>query len=645
MAILMQINGKHQIKEKTIGSELIEDGFLDGVNLNLNVNSVNPGTLTGIPDPVNPTDVVNLRTLANQIGGANQIGTSEDGTYTDGLFTDFISSTPIGTAVDRFNEVLKALSPSPAPNLTTVSSGTTGVSGNLSFGSSSSIGGYVNHPTLDIGAAYTVSGTRRGIFNAASTITGTLASNVTPSYTNSRPYPNLSFGNADQGTLKLVVNGTIVHTVDLSTFASGNSVNAQGSGFTSVSAATAVQFDNGNQLALFKYRTGSFTVAAANMRNGYNEVKVQHVIASTTYETNIVEWIVDADVTATTYSGEALNTLTMAGSKYISGVRYHTSGTASFSVNIANPYRNTYSSSASAISYIGVNCTATSSALSTPANNAAGVTISAKTVTLSAVRFLNDSFNIKASTLRTLQGTVSSVNPSISGILMDPVTDDATSTTETFNGEGFRIHNGLSLTNVNYGSGTAGSSQYTWDGTQHLLTGNANHNDGLLVSGGFLSYPKVTTHLTNILNGNFSAPVNGYSGNPDYSAASGNRTFYRYFYTSSAKSNFNLAVTATSTTFVSVATGPSANNLTLEVLAPNTTSNGSTTIWKDAVTAYSNDNSVGCFAGTYGATIPTNWGCSLGAKNTSTSGNVIVVKITASAAWTGRIDNITLTWI
>jgi hypothetical protein len=49
----------------------------------------------------------------------------------------------------------------------------------------------------------------------------------------------------------------------------------------------------------------------------------------------VIEWVVDADVTSTSYTGEALNTLAMAGSKYISGVRYHTSGTAALSNSLA----------------------------------------------------------------------------------------------------------------------------------------------------------------------------------------------------------------------------------------------------------------------------------------------------------------------
>jgi hypothetical protein len=44
------------------------------------------------------------------------IGQAEDGDYTDGIFTDFTPTTPIGTAVDRFNEMLLLLAPTPPSN-------------------------------------------------------------------------------------------------------------------------------------------------------------------------------------------------------------------------------------------------------------------------------------------------------------------------------------------------------------------------------------------------------------------------------------------------------------------------------------------------------------------------------------------------
>lgn len=275
------------------------------------------------------------------------------------------------------------------------------------------------------------------------------------------------------------------------------------------------------------------------------------------------------------------------------------------------------------------------------------VVVSGRVATINATRLLNTSISITTSTLRTVQSTIVSGSSAINNLLVDNQTDDATAISETFNGESFRIHSGVVLSNVSYGSGTAGASSYTWDGAQHLISGNANHNTGLLVSNGELSYPNNTTHIGTIVGGNFSAASNGYAANADYTLATGNRTFLRYFYNSASKSNFRLAVTATNTTFVPVSTGPSGNNLTMEILAPNTTVNsGGTVVWKDGVVAHSgNDTDVGCYASTFGNSQPTNWGMTLGTKNTSTSGKVIVVKITASSGWTGKISTLNCTWL
>ena len=59
------------------------------------------------------TDDVVKYVKPNQLtaGSAGVIGNAEDGSYTDGLFTDFSPSTPTGTAIDRFNELLKILVP------------------------------------------------------------------------------------------------------------------------------------------------------------------------------------------------------------------------------------------------------------------------------------------------------------------------------------------------------------------------------------------------------------------------------------------------------------------------------------------------------------------------------------------------------
>ena len=61
------------------------------------------------------------------------IGASEDSSYTDGLFTDLTTASTVGTVVDRFNEILKALAPGPAPSLDDIDHNNSGNTGKLSF--------------------------------------------------------------------------------------------------------------------------------------------------------------------------------------------------------------------------------------------------------------------------------------------------------------------------------------------------------------------------------------------------------------------------------------------------------------------------------------------------------------------------------
>lgn len=596
--------------------------------------------IVDLQDPVDDQDAVTKIYVDSMLGsgtGTIAIGPAEDSSYTDGLFTDFVPTTPVGTAVDRFNEVLKSLSPSPAPALSSTSCTTTGVSGKLSFGASNVVAGYTNVPALDINGLYTTSTARKGIFNASTLITGVLANNVTPGYANNRPYPNLSFGDAASGNLILEVNGSVLHTVDLSTFSSGNSFSAQGSGFT-LTAATPVAFSNGDLFPVFVYRTGTWRVATGDQRLGYNTARVRHEFAPGQFrDCPAFDWVVDGDTNATSFSAETITNLSMTGARKISGVSYHTAGTIEYNLTASNVYRNTYSSSASAINFNGTNLTITDDSLSSVVSNTAQLVVSSKPATINSTRLLNGSVSVSTTIDRTVQSDLTSTGASIGGILLDSVADTSSISSITFNGETRRIHSGLSLTNTSYGTGVGGTQPAAWDSTISLVGGDSNYNSGLLVYNGALRYPSI----------NFSTLAsNGPAGNVNYSGASGNRTFIGYFYAASSYSNFRFNVTATGTSFVEVATGPSGNNLTFEVLAPNTTVNaGGTVEWKDAVKPKTADTQLGCYASTYGNVIPTNWGCSIGAKNTSTSGNVILIRITAASSWTGSISNVSIIWL
>ena len=575
------------------------------------------------------------------------IGPAEDGDYTDGLFVDFVPSTPIGTAVDRFNEVLKSLAPSPAPALVDISINNTGTAGKLSFGPSNAIGGYTNVPTRDLNASVSTSDvitdgsdsvTLKGIFAASTTMTGNLADAILVGPGSpTAAYPAKSFGDGGAGSVELWLNGARVAVVDLTSTANAIT-DSNTNAVLSVTASTSNKFPNGTNFDVFKYRTGTWQILGAGQRNGYNRMEVRR-INGTTVVANRYGWVVDANVTATTFASESLSGISMTGSKYLSGVQHHTAGTATYAVTASNLHRNTYSSSGTAVSHTGTRCTVTSSSLANIVTEAETEVIS-KTATVSTgSRILNQGQTVSTTVDRTVQSDLTSTGATAYALLLDATAASGTVVLENMDDEVYRVASNLVITTTS-GYDAVGGSPADWVSTTSLVSATAGYSDGLLVHNGLLQYPTKGTN-----SGNFAGIADGPAGNVNYSAANGNRVYLRYFYDASPRQNFRLNATVTTASFVSVATGASGNNLTLEVLAPNTTSNGSTTVWKDAVTSYTNDNSVGCYGSSFGSTIPTNWGVTLGGKNTSTSGNVVVVRITASSAWTGSINTLQLTWL
>lgn len=606
------------------------------------------------------------------------IGSPEDGSYADGLFKDFTPSTQIGTAIDRFNEVLAALAPPPPPDLANISFTGLGTAGHFTFGPSNiNTIGMQSYPGKDVNgniAASSGYNIEKGIFGSTiSTRGGVLADNVTAGTGSPSPaYPAKSFGDANVGLLQLwaVIGGvdTKLHEVDLSTFVSGNSLNANGSGFLNLSAANPVLFPSGTPLPAFQYRTGQWTLGTGPTEQtpGYNKVWVVHTNGVFTRTTNHYIFVNDIINTATTFfsGSETLSVPAMTGSKSISGVEYHTGGSAVYNITIENAYRNTYANS-NALTFSGTNSkniSATAEELYEgpflsptypPVANGTEASLKSiinKNISVSATRILNDEIKVATTVARTQTNLTGVQSPGAAqaNLLLDNVADNATATSETFNGEKYRVRSNWPITDTNPANYPQNGSIDTnrWDSTNSLLSG-AGYSDGLLVFNGKLQYPTNTTG-TGITNGNFSAATGGPAGNPNYSGATGNRVYLRYFYndTGVARFNFRLNVTTTTsppTNFVPTTSPLNAADVHLEILAPNTTrDSGNNIVFKDArVARINSDNDPGALNGTYS---PTNWPLTLGTKSTATSGNVIIIKITASSAWTGSIDNISLTW-
>lgn len=596
---------------------------------------------------------VGFQLFSGAPGTMGTIGDPEDTTYTDGLYADFTASTKIGVAVDRFNQILAALSPPPAPPLGDIGfNSTLGQEGKLSFGASNSFG-WALVPAKDVndlfGASALDSNPEKGIYGVAfSDKTGVLAEAVIANANTPNPaYPANCFGDANVGLLQLWVRiagvDAKVHEINLATFGSGDSFNINGSGFFDVTSAASVLFPTGTSLDIFKYRTGKWKVAIADQQPGFNKAYVVHTSGSFTRITNEFHWINDNANAATTFSSETLSTPTLTLGKYISGINYHISGSINYGITVNSAYSNTYSTGTAVTYTASTGIVMTADSLP-PLALLSGVHTSSasfsKTGNIPAsTRLINAPIQAKTTVARTASSLsgISSPGLNTGNLLVDSFVDNATDVDEQFNGEKYRI---ATNKNVDDLSGYAsGGNDALWDQSISLISATAGYSDGLLVYDGKLVYP---TNTSGVVNGNFSAVPFG-APNPNYSTASGNRSYWRFFYDASARQNFSINVTSSGTVFVPVGSPLTASDIYLEVLAPNTTKNGlSVTEFKDARVGYTLDSNIGCLNGIYS---PSNWPITLGTQSTATSGNCIVLRITAGPLWTGSIDRIQITWL
>ena len=621
-------------------------------------------------------------TIAASTSGGSTIGDAEDGAYTDGLFTDFDPFTPIGTAVDRFNEVLKALAPAPASQLDNINSLETGTEVFLSFGTSndqsSADPAYINVASsaglgaaVDVNGAYNVTTSsnniRLGAFSGATHISGVLNSDVgSNSQGNSiQNFPAFSFGDGDTGVLRLVVNGSTIKEIDLTTevigsgtsgLGTGSHLNGDGSGFEFFSQPTTGTFSNGNPFESFKHRTGQFVIASDSQRRGWNYARVQHVKTGSTVSTNYLEWVNDDNSDALAAAGNAIS-FAGADTVHLSGIEYFRSGTASYVTRVSNAYSLVYDNTA--ISFP----TSTGGSL----NSGASFTISSQTkptintgggedhtkilhLTGSAVvtanKMINGSVTAGVTVTHPLKSNLTNSGQSTaSGILMYNLSDTSTNLVETFQRETKRIVSGSYDTQASLT--TAGN---VWNSTRHMSASNGGHSNGLQFYNGRLMSPTSTLNSGDFRNSaDGGSLANGPSENPNYAGLSGQRTFYRWFRNTSGstKYDFTIAITGTGT-IVTAATALNSSRIRVFVKFP---SNGSrSTGWLDLASEFVLD-SYGDNAGAHTANGSLSFDSSLDATNYVTLGTVgvanneyIGLRIEADEAWTGHVEDITVSF-
>lgn len=575
-------------------------------------------------DKIGPLDTDWLaRVSSASTGTLDTIGTPDDVTYSDGLF-GWTPSTKIANAVDDVNEFLALMAPAPAPNLTNIATAAAGATGKLSYDTTHTITGYAYDATL-INTLVQNAGTCLGVFNGSTSVSGVLNNSVVAQLAGS--YPAKAFGNAKTGTLEIWINNTLQHTsASLATFVSG----ATGAGtFFTLSAAAACQFSNGNSFPTLQYRTGTFTIAAAQQRYGYNYVEIKHVTSGGTFTTNQFYWYNSMDQTAISAAGLTA-TPTMGTTRWISGVQFYNTGTVALTGTVSNAYADVYSSSASAIAFTSSQGTFAAAALPATTTNTATYTVNTSGALFTTLRLLNASANVTMAVLHPVKATYNSPAMSTATMLFDPIVS-GTVLFEDFNIETWRTSSVQA---------TAAAAPAAYDSTVNVSTAS-----GLQYYNSRLIYPV----------GDFRSVANGGAitfapaGNPTYVGSTGTKTAIRAFQNTSGatKANFKINIAGATTTFAAVGT-LTGNNINLEMKFPTGSLNAGTG-WMDvyadfATGAWADGN--GCRAGSYGngRALSTDWGMTVGTKSIAAN-EWVYIRITAPSSWTGYLDSITFTWI
>lgn len=610
-------------------------------------------------------------------GVAGVIGAAEDGDYTDGLFTSFTSSTPTGTAVDKFNEILKLLAPAPAPDVQSINTtSANGISARLSFGSSNTGGStYINSANsagmtpIDTNGIYApaTQGTseRLGVYTSATTIEGIINHDIAENkYANNLVnHVADSFGNGELGTLKLFVNNmsTPVHSVSLASFTgAGNPGSGTATSFTSNSGFYAVSTkkdatsEGGTAFDIFQHRTANYRIHPTHQRQGWNYAKIVHSLSSGDKTTNFIEWVNDTDTTAISAASTAISSIVGSNEFVLSGIKYFRTSSFNYTTTVSNAHRalhtatpivfnSTYGSITAATDQNSVNLLTTFPGVAggqdftKTINITASGTFNVASSGFPAAGLLNGSNTVSINVVHpnTSKNQTSLASATVPNLLMYYPTAAPTAVFEDFNSETWRQQAGAYNTQAAvYNSGAFVSP---WNSSVKVSSSDAGHNTGLVQYQSQLRAPRNT-----LLNGNFASITNGPSSNADYSGiTTGTREYIRAFEKTNAGVVRDLRITLTGdATIIANNAAFGSNKIKVFVKLPGSTG------WMDlhgAFTLGSDGDNDGAHVSTFTPNISGtvhNY-VSFG-LDTISQNHYVLLKIQADAGWTGNISSITV---
>lgn len=227
----------------------------------------------------------------------------------------------------------------------------------------------------------------------------TVDGQLNPQVQSTDEYQSDTFQRASEGSLILILNGSDLLTIDLTSTDNAITETTGAGSELSVSAADPLTFPNGGDFEDTKQRTGTWTVVQGDMTPGVNEIRVRHEdgTGSLIGETQQIRYFLDDDTNDITFSNLGLSSLNTTGTKDLSGVTYHTGGSATYSADIDNVYRNVYSDSGSAITFNTTRSSVTSQSIPTlgaTEDETTQINLS-KTANISATRIIGNDIAVE----------------------------------------------------------------------------------------------------------------------------------------------------------------------------------------------------------------------------------------------------------
>ena len=593
---------------------------------------------------------------SNTLLGSINIGAPADGTYTDGLFTDWTSETSLSNAIDNINEVLLGLAPSQAPNLDYIDAGNSNnnftynddYTYKLAFGVSTPTSSYYNVsyslaglPNVDFTEDYALiagsttatntSSIRLGVYTASFNIILTLNNDIGENSATYINYPANAFNSSDSNeTYWLEVNGG----TPISETTSGTDA-LNGTYFDLTLAQTGSFTGTGLPFALFRHRTGTVTISASLWRTGSNYARVSSSAGYTSY----IDWVFDPAAKQGNYpysfSTPISTSVSATGLKTLSGVKYYTGFSYDFSCSLSNYYKNVYRTTSLAPSNATHGFSGQTTGLTSAADNITTPTTADSILqiqsshTIGNIRILGTTLTSRVNVSNGLGKTGNSSILATPKILLDKINTANTTLAENFCLENYRA------SSASYDTQTSAESALN-----NFPSGSSLGLTELAVYSGSAQYP---TQLYN--NGNISGSDIVYmpGSQPDYSGATGDRSFYRVFQNgASQRATWNIRLDGANTTFVTVGTSLTSNNMTLEIKVPEETG------WRDVVVpapastaGIELNDGVGCGSGTTIALNGVGGEISLVGERLGPS-EYFILKFTVGPNWSGNISKITI---